>query len=626
MCYLNSFMLRCFRVGNMHFYSLFLVMVLLFGFQIAENPAHGQAADEQLAAQYFREGDFERAAALYEGLAEGDDSPVIYNNYLESLIKLQDFRKAERLVRSRIRQFPGQALFEVDLGRIFEASGNQRQARRQFDGLIESLPAEARSIIDLAGAFETRRMNERAIDAYLQGRRLLGSSTPFHLRLAALYERQGNFQAMMTEYVQYLELRPSEEEFVKGLLQDALSSDPDFAKNDALRNLLLQKTQASPDKALYAELLLWLSLQQKDFRMAFMQARALDRRFREDGRRVMEVAALSTSNQQYEVAAQAYRYVLDQGEENPMHMQAITGFLNVRFLAAVSAYEFDSQELLKVQLEYQQALARLGTNATTVQLIRNLARLQAFYLNETQEAAQLLEQVLLIPNVNNRVKAECQIELADIWVLTGKVWDAALLYAQVDKSFRDDPLAHEARFKNARLSFYIGEFDWAKAQLDVLKAATSRLIANDAMRLSLTIQDNIGFDGNIEPLLMFARAEKLRFMNRFDDALGVLDSLSSAYPLHNIIDDVIFVRAGIKLRRGQYEQADSLLNVIVERYPQGLLADEALFLRAGLHENYFRRPDKAMQLYQQLMLDYPGSLNVMNARNRFRALRGDLPN
>lgn len=238
----------------------------------------------------------------------------------------------------------------------------------------------------------------------------------------------------------------------------------------------------------------------------------------------------------------------------------------------------------------------------------------------------MLGSILELPQVNNRIKSECRVELADILVLTGQVWDATLLYSQVDKTFRDDPLGHEARYKNARLSFYIGEFDWAKAQLDILKSATSRLIANDAMKLSLRIQDNVGFDGNTEALLMFARAEKLTFMNRFDDALAVLDSLADQFPAHPIFDDVLYAKAGIMMKTGNFQEADTLLEKVADQFPTGLLADEALLQRAQLQEQVFNDTEKAMTLYQRIMMEYPGSLNNLAARNRFRSLRGDLIN
>ncbi|MFP4064775.1 MAG: tetratricopeptide repeat protein [Bacteroidales bacterium] len=582
--------------------------------------------DEQLAAQYFREGDYERAAAIYERLYEEDPSHHIYNNYLVSLLELEEYRIARRLTGDRQETNPGDIRYAVDQGWVQQRAGNERRARRHFDGLIDDLQARYPDVVDLANAFETRGYTDRALETLQHGRKLLDGEHPLHFHIAEFYEKQGDYQSMMEEYLDYLNEYREDMNRVRGIIQDAIAGDPDFSRNEALRKVLLARTQRHPDNILYAEMLLWLSMQQQDFRMAFRQARALDRRLGREGELVLEVAELSTRNEYFEVAAEAYQYLLDQGEEAPFYLEALVGFLNVRFLAVTSGYEYDRETLEEVEQEYLETIDRMGIRGATVQLVRNLARLQAFYLGRTDEATRLLEEILDLSGVSSNVKGECRIELADILLLTGEVWDATLLYSQVDRMFRNDPLAHEARFKNARLSYFIGEFDWAKAQLDVLKAGTSRLIANDAIRLSLRIQDNVTGDQNTEPLKLFARAEQHIFMHRYNEAEQVLDSIRDRFPDHQINDDVLFARSEIMEHRGNYEAVDSLLTIISEEYPRGLLADEAVFNRAELQHQYFENHDKAMELYQRVMIDYPGSIFTLTARNRFRALRGDMVN
>lgn len=592
------------------------------------NPLMAQAnsTDELLAAQYFREGDFEKALALYEVLFLDRPSPVIYNNYLESLFALEEFRRAERVVRTQFDNHPDDIRYEVDMGWVHHRAGNARRERRQFDGLINGLGANYNRVVDLAAAFESRGFFDRALETLYRGRALLGDRHPLHLHIASIYEKTGNFRSMMGEYLDYMVKNMDDMDRVRGLLQEAIVHDPGFKKNDALRHVLLSRTQNEPGNILYAEMLLWLSIQQQDFSMAFMQARALDRRLQQEGELVLEVARLSASNGAYRVASESYQYLLDRGAESLYYMDALVGYLHVRFLSVTREYQYTRDELLTIEEEYREALGQLGLNAGTVQLIRNLANLQAFFLDKVEDAVTLLESILEIPNVSDRVKAECRVELADILVLTGEVWDAKLLYALVDRMFRDDPLAHEAKFKNARLSYFIGEFDWAKAQLDILKAGTSRLIANDAIRLSLRIQDNIGHDGLTVPLEMFSEAERQIFMNRFEDALHTLDQLSGRFPNHQINDDVLLARAEIMYKTGEFSSTDSLLAQIVSNYPDGVLADEALFRRAELHHHQLDQHDQAMSFYQQLMLDYPGSLHTVTARARFRELRGDVLN
>ncbi|MFW5777611.1 MAG: tetratricopeptide repeat protein [Bacteroidota bacterium] len=582
--------------------------------------------DEQLAAQYFREGNYEKAVALYEELFENDPTPVIYGNYLQSLIALDEYKQAEKVVKRHQANNPGRVRFEIDLGWVYDKAGNNRKSKRLFEGLIKDLPADPGAVTDLANAFLFREYTDYALRTYERGRELLGAQYPFHISVAEIYSQNGDYQNMMTEYVDLIVLDPSQLEKVQGLLQEELDDDPEYLKNQTLRTVLLEKVRDNPSENFYAEMLLWLSIQQKDFEMAMRQAIALDRRMKQDGQLVLDVASLSASNQYYDVALRGYNYILKNGDLNPFYLSARTGKLDVSYQKATQSYEIDYDMLHEVEAEYHDLLDELGIQPRTVSIIRNLANLKAFYLNDTQGAINILQPVIDMPNVSARVKAECRVEMADILLLKGDLWDAHLLYAQVDKLFKDDPLAHEARFKNARLSFYMGEFKWAKAQLDVLKSATSRLIANDAIDLSLLIQDNLEEEGDPEPLQMFARAQMHTFMNNFDKGVGVLDSITQLFPSHQIIDNVIMEKSIIYQKKGDYQQTDRLLKSITEKYPKGLFASKALFMRAQLHETIFEDKEKAMELYQQLIVEYPGSIYVLDARNNFRNLRGDLLN
>jgi tetratricopeptide (TPR) repeat protein len=610
----------------MKFLPICLLLLLLLTLTAIAQRNEDSSSDERLANQYMREGEFEKAVLLYEELFEKDPSPVIYNNYLQCLIELDEFRSAERIVEQQIRDNPGRWRFQVDLGYVYDKANDNRKLRRHFDGLISSLTSHPQAINDLANAFIFRDYYDRALETYQQGRSMLGNSYPFNIQIAAIYSRWAEHDKMMKEYIDLISLDDSYLENVQGLLQDELNNDPDFLKSDALRRVLLERSQRDASRIIYPEMLLWLSLQQKDFRMALRQARVLDRRMGQEGQLVIEVAKLSAVNNEFDISREGFQYIINLGDLNPFYLEARVGLLNAKYRQATTGYGIDYDLLKEVESEYHHAIDEMGLQVRTVTLIRNLANLKAFYLNDTKEAADLLRNVIDIPNVSNRIKAECRIELADILLLQGDLWDAHLLYAQVDKTFRDDPLAHEARFKNARLSFYMGEFNWAKAQLDVIKAATSRLIANDAMALSLLIQDNLENDGSSAPLEMFARAEMHIFMNNFDQALDVLDSLQQKFPSHQIIDNVLMSKADIKIRTGSYQDADDILSGITELYSEGLLASQALFMRAQLYEDVFNKKDEAMRLYQQLIVDYPGSIYTISARNRFRYLRGDLVN
>lgn len=207
--------------------------------------------------------------------------------------------------------------------------------------------------------------------------------------------------------------------------------------------------------------------------------------------------------------------------------------------------------------------------------------------------------------------------------MSGDIWESTLLYSQVDKEFREEMLGQEARFKNARLSYFNGDFEWAQAQFDALKASTSKLLSNDAIDLSVFIMDNLNTDATTEAMAIYAQAELLVFQNRFAEALRLLDSLRFTFPQTSLQDDVLYLKAQIAEKKREYEQAAAFYAEIAEKYPEDIRADNALYNWALLLEERLGQPEKAMELYEKIFVDYSSSVFAVDARKRFRILRGD---
>jgi len=502
----------------------------------------------------------------------------------------------------------------------------------------------------LANAFMVRRENDFAVRTYMKGRQLLSPGYTFGFELALLYETQGIYDKMVNEYLNLLETNPELQNQVQDRLQNSLNNDPDGQKSELVRIAILKKVQKAPNDVMLSELMLWFSIQLKDFEAAFIQAKALDRRLNENGSRVFALGRLCVTNNNFSTAIEAYSYVIQKSNDIPLVIQSKVEILRAEYEQVTGNYPVSQADLKKLEEKYHKTLAEAGRNPLIFPLMRNLAHIQAFYLNNTDSAITLLEELISLTSGDRALQAESKLELADIYLFTGDPWEATLLYSQVDKAFKNDPMGHEARFRNARLSFYIGEFEWARAQLDVLKAATSKLIANDAMALSLLIGDNIDMDSSTVQLGTYARADLLLYRNKPDEALALLDSLLTAFTGHMITDDALMKKAEIQIKKGNFTEAETLFRTVVTDHGDGILGDDALFRLALLYDQpekglseisayssaelFFmnirdqqsKDKEKAMAAYQELLVKYPGSLFTVDARKRFRALRGDQVN
>jgi tetratricopeptide (TPR) repeat protein len=225
-------------------------------------------------------------------------------------------------------------------------------------------------------------------------------------------------------------------------------------------------------------------------------------------------------------------------------------------------------------------------------------------------------------------------------MLKEEPWESTLLYSQVERSQRETPIGYEAKLRNAKLSYYKGDFALAQEHLDILKEATTREIANDAMDLSIRIKENTTFDSVGTALKEYAAIELLLYQNKVDTALmrmaslksGILpskepiDSAAAKITNTTILDDVYWLEAQLRLKRGEFDKAYTLLQKIIDEYGDDILADDAFFTQGDILENYKKEKDPAMEIYREFLNRFPGSVYAAEARKRYRQLRGDFDN
>lgn len=601
-----------------------LLFIALFAILLLPQVVKAQSDnDQQLGLQFYNQREYQKAAEVFERLYSKKPDQFSYTYYLQSLLELNNIKEAERLVKQQIKRFPSDAKYLVDQGYIYIRDNQATKAQKLYEDLIKNLEPDQRTVIEMANAFTLRREYELAIKTYQKGRQMLAPDFHFGFELANLYEMLGQYDNMVKEYLSILTIDPMNSLQVQNRLQHSLSNDPENLKTEALRKGLIMQVQKNPDDIATTEMLVWLSLQLKDFESALIQAKALDRRLSEDGQRVFALGQMSVGNGDYKTANDAFTYVMERTSDPSLRIIAEVELLKSEYELLSSAWPVDENKMNRLAEKYRVSIKTGEGNALTWPLIRNLAHIEAFYLNNTATAIELLEDLVSRTASNPQLQAQSKLELADILLFSGEPWKATLLYSQVDKAFKNDPLGHEARFRNARLSFYIGEFDWARAQLDVLKAATSKLIANDAMQMSLLITDNIDYDSSTLAIESYARADLLLFRNKPEMAYAVLDSVIAAFPGHPVQDDALMKQAEIRMKQGNFVAAESLLKKVIDEYPDDILADDAMFDLANLYNNRLNDSTKAMEYYNQLMTSYPGSLFVVEARKQYRTLRGD---
>lgn len=584
--------------------------------------AAAQQTNEQLAAYYYDHGEYAQAAQLYETLYKQSSNKYYYQRLLSTYLQLEQYRDAMKLVERRRKSNGKELSLYVDEGVVYLRQKQEKSALKCFDKAIDAITTNLQPVPDLAMAFVSAGRPDYAARTYLKAREKTHNRQLYFNELVGVYQQMGNYTAMTDEYFDLLDNYPGMMSSIQISMQRALQEAPDERLGEGVRRALVSRVQEHPENKTYLEMMIWFALQQKDFRFALEQAEAIDARFPDlGGKQLLRVAQIAQNNDDLAVAADAYRKLTAKGKESPLYFDARVGEMEVEFAQINHNYTVDSKSLATLQAKYLAAFGELGKNERTIPLMRNYAALMAYHGGEAQAAVDMLDDALEIPRLRPQLRDEIKLELGDLLLFVGQTWDASLLYMQVEKANKEDVLGAMGKYRNARLSYYNHDFEWAKSQLNVLRASTSKLIANDAMELSLLISDNMEEDSTYGMLELFADADLLLYRNMLDSAWDAFDAVSSHAMSHPLLDEVLMRKAQIRMKQGRYDEADSLLNRLVNFYPNDITADDALMMRAELNEEKLERPQTALECYEKLLLDYPTSLYVDRARKRYNTLK-----
>ena len=598
---------------------------------IISNSLHAQTNDPvQIATEYYNQGDLEKAKDEFKKLARNKRNiPRIHETYFRLLLTIEDFDEAEKYLGNVIKNYPDNFTYEVDLGVLYRTMNQEERANQLLDQVV--IKVTNRSALDkrsnetrmLAQTFFEKNFRDKALDTYINGRSIMGQEDLFALDLARVYQLMNKKQPMISEYLNFSKNQPHNLNYVKNSFQRYLPEAEDL---DTLEMTLYTVIQKEAGNSTYNDLLVWTHLQQKNFPAALRQARALDKRLANNGDNIMNVGMISFRNNEYKTSKKAFDYIIEEFPESPSKRLASRYLLLSEEEVLKNSYPIDSSAIRDLISRYEVFISESRDVFSIMESQRRIALLQAFQLNEIEKAIETLTGMLKQQVGRHNVVAEAKMDLADIYLLNKEPWESILLYGQVERMFRDEPLGYMAKLKSAKLSYFKGDFELAQSNLDILKLATSREIANDALDLSILIKNNTVFDSTDVVMQEYANIELMLFQNQKKQALAAMDSMLVKYNYHSIVDEVLYLQAQTELELGHIEKALLSLDKIKEAHYFEILGDDALFLMGTIYQDSLGDNETAMGLFNDLLTKFPGSIYVAEARTRFRELRGDFNN
>ncbi len=584
-----------------------------------------QQTNTKLALAFYNSKDYEKAAPLLLEIYKVSGNDYYFRLYITSLLELKEYDQALEQIQAEIekQKNPKPSLF-INWGYVLKAQNKEEEAQEKYRMAIQKIPPNKGSYLTTASTFLQWREFEWTKKTYLQGRKVIPQEQfNYELARANLYLR--DYEEMMEEYLNLVRQDENQMDRIRSSLASAMSLDVDDSLRDQFRKQVLRRIQAEPSVTGYNRLLIWFLLEEKKFPGALRQSIALDRRTGREDVQIFRLAQMALNSKQYSDARDAFQYLLDKGTENPFYMQAYGQNIHASYMEFVTEQPEDTVRGEELAQQFQEGLEYLGYTPASINLIQEYARLLTFYLDKPEEAIEVLQKGMDVRKLKPIQTGILKTEMADVYVYSNDPWEATLLYSQVIEENKDNSLGDEVKLKKAKLGYFLGNFSWAKAQLDVLKASTSKLTANDAMDLSMLITNNLNLDTTAVPLEMFSRADLLFFRNKDSMAMNTLDSIADLYPYHSLVDDILYRKAKIEIDRRNFELAAEYLESIRSDFSYDLLGDDALFLLAEMYNYEMDKKQKAKELYGEMLTMHPGSVYIEESREKFRELRKIYP-
>lgn len=604
--------------------SYFRITTFIFTIVISFVSAQAQNDQAKLANEYFQQGEYDKALAMYQDLDRNRSAiPLIHSNYLRLLIDQKNSAGAEKYLSRVLKTYPGNLQYKVDMLFLYHITDQKDQKEKFIKSLLDDNISNQYKLGIIAQNLVSHQLYTEGIQFYKAARKTLGRESSYALDIAAVYRLQNKKAEMTGEYINYAEGNPANITYVKNLFQNILTEPED---QEFLEETLIRKIQKKPEEYLYAELLIWLELQRKNFYAAFIQARAIDKRSGQPGDECMGIARIAYDNESWQDAIDIYQYVIDEYGDSRNYTVARRYLIRSRENKVKSEYPVDIKAIQQLAIDYQQLFNEVGSNPTTLDALRNKALLHAFYLDELDTAISILNHVIDNTRAPGSLVSESKLDLGDIYLLIGQPWESTLLYSQVEKANKDSPLAYKAKLKNAKLNYFTGNFALAKSHLDILKIATTRTISNDAIALSLLISDNTVFDTTDQVMQDFANVELLIFQHKTAAARQKMEMILNQNPGHSITDEIYWLQAKIDLEAGAYEQAIDKLDKIITSYQYDILSDDAFYRKGVIIQDYLHDDEQASVVFTEFLKNHPGSMYAAEARKRIRQLRGDYVN
>ena len=589
---------------------VFFILICLLTF----TNLYSQSPIELEQARMLKDnGEVNAAIDMYkEFIKQYKNNRDLYILISDCFLELGEDKNAESYLKKANKQFPNDYKIKVTLYILYDQTNQKNKKEKLFKNILSSLKANNSDIQSLGNEFISKRRWAEAKAVFLKGRELIFDNTAYSWQLSNIFLQEGDYQNIAKEYLIQLENNPKTLKQIETNILGLITNNQDIAP-------IIEKEwetcwKKNKNNPYFAQFGVWLYNQTKQYDKSFELAKQIDNKFEEEsGATMLSFGEDMLNSNNLDYALKAVNYILKKGKESAFYQRCRALSLSLSYKQFIENPIKSESDFNRLENDFMFFFKEFSFSKETFEIILQMGSFFAFHINKPQEAVDMLEEAINKGFPTNQ-KGEIKLLLAKIYNRYGDMWQASLYCSQVEKDCKNSYLADEAKLLKALFSYYNNEIPWALSQFKALRSSTTKLIANDAMSYSILIEENIDQDSTYNGLRLFANAEKEIEYNNLSLSKQYLDSINTSYLYHPLFDEVLILRAKISILEKNFEQAKEYLKESLKKYPYELTADDALYILSDIYLNQTKEISLAKETLEKIIIDYPNSIYVIEAR------------
>jgi hypothetical protein len=631
----------------------FSIVAIIFLFLFTDL-LQAQSTDFQIANRMMQQQNYEDALPILEQLYnENPDANIFFDRYIDCLVNLKEYEEAIALIEERIANGYNSNQLMIKKGEILHANGSAEDAYEIWDQVIETNGRSMQLYYQIGNTLMNRREYSRAAELYKQAREAFNDGTLFINEVASAQMQAGNFSDAMSEYIRLIRNNPNQMNFVQQRL--LRMGDTDLYEIAALEiedyivELDIAHTAYNQIHQLYA----WLLIETEQYRRALIAARQYESRTEVLNYSLYALANQLLSNNEFELAAEAYRYYTDSLNQNVRNQaRDREAYVYHTWADYLSDHNLEDLQLRNqlYQKSYQLGSELLLDSPSYNQrerVIVRLAELSLDVLYDRDKVSQWIQQL----------EQESESDEANLYYLRGRLalldqnyTEARQQFSRANRQTDESELTEKSRYFLSLTDFFSGDFEYALLQLRSLERRNESFYANNALKLRMWIQqgdhsDTTGtvlneysdiiellYNGNTEA----AFNKYLNFVDSYNNPLvhnGIIElsthsDLRYIPKLYTLIKSINDSNRSTPLReRLLWEQA-TMARIIVEagggeelngvfydlRIDEDMTEQFELNMNIPESDDWLLTPEDVENLYEKLILEFPQGFYAPYAR------------